>query len=357
MTAGASARLQAHLENWVANGDVSVAFGLVGKGESVLWQGGVSSSDPQPRSRTLFDLGSLTKPHVATLALLLDQSGILELGAAVGSIWPECSGQMAGITLEELLRHRSRLVPWFPFYEACRSPREVEAKLLSGELLGGRLGVYSDLGYILWGLAAETRLGEPLADILESSLLRPMGSATTRSVPGEEADVAFCECGNGMEVELARRLGFTIEPRGGPETGRVQDGNAAFLGGLAGHAGLFSSAADVFRFANHWLAALRGDETMLRPDIVSAALGGVGAHVLGWTRRRTRGPAGRALSRSSFGHTGFPGTSLWIEPETETVMVLLAQRRSPLSDLDLGRRRFHRLGAELVADRSGGEVR
>ena len=137
----------------------------------------------------------------------------------------------------------------------------------------------------------------------------------------------------------------------------MQDGNAAFLGGLAGHAGLFASATDVFRFASHWLAALRGDQRVLRKDVVSAALRGVGAHVLGWARRRTLGPAGRALSRSSFGHTGFPGTSLWIEPETETIMVLLAQRRSPFSDLDPSRRRFHCLAAGLVADRSGGEVR
>ena len=354
MTADSSSGVLKHLRHWVGSGEVTTAFGLVARGPSVLWQGGISVRDPQPQASTLFDLASLTKPHVATLALLLDQRGVLDLAEPLGSVWPDCDSRMARITLEELLRHRSRLQAWHPFYKTCRSPRDVEAKLLSGELLGGRLGVYCDLGYILWGLAAETRLQASLGEIFEMHLARPMSLARIRSGPVARGDVAPCECGNAKEVELAQAMGLEIEPRSGPRRGRVQDGNAGFLGSLGGHAGLFGCATDLLRFANHWLTTLAGGDSLLRRKGATAALAAVGGRRLGWTARLIRGSAGRSLSPSSFGHDGFTGTSLWIDPETEAVMILLAHRRSPFSNLNVSRRRFHRLAADLIAHSSAG---
>lgn len=343
--------LEELLQKWVEEGVVSTAVGLVARGESVLWQSGAASKAAtsgavEPDEHSLFDLASLTKPVMATLAIILDQRGAMRLDSSLSSLWPNCPASTAAIRLEDLLRHRSRLQAWYPLYSTSR----VEAArdlLLDGTVLGSRLGTYSDLGYVLWGLSAERALSKGLWRLLRTELLEPAGlEGVGRGGALEGLDVVPCLCDNGQEVELAKALGIPIERRV-PELGAPQDGNAAFLGGLAGHAGLFGSAAFLHNLANFWLSALRGQNRILRQGSALRALSGAGRGT-GWGRRWARGGAGPALSPSSFGHVGFSGTSLWCDPTTNGVFILLGHRTSPFSDLNSWRRKFHRLAAALL---------
>jgi CubicO group peptidase (beta-lactamase class C family) len=123
----------------------------------------------------------------------------------------------------------------------------------------------------------------------------------------------------------------------------VQDGNARFLGGLAGHAGLFAPAAGVLALAREWLRP----QALLTRRQVERALAGTGPYALGWARRRVRGSAGAALAPSAFGHAGFTGGSVWIDPEQDRIFVWLGHRRSAASDLNAWRRRFHALASRV----------
>jgi len=308
---------------------------------------------------TRFDLASLTKPFMASLALCLDASGLLPLGLTVGEIWsrggpggPVPHRQLAGRRLEDLLRHRSGLRAWAPLADRgvhrCQNRREVLARLLSGELLGARAGTYSDLGYILWGLAAEERLGLPLSELLRAHLLAPLGLAGVGPSPGPCPDIAACLLDTGKEVELAAAQGVDLALVAPPAIGEVQDGNARFLRRLGvpltAHAGLFGGIGDLARLAAEWLRP----GSVLPPAGVARALAGSGRRLLGWERRRYRGSGGAALSPGAFGHTGFTGGSVWIDPRDEAIFVLLGHRASPHSDLTPVRRRFHRLGTRTL---------
>jgi CubicO group peptidase (beta-lactamase class C family) len=238
------------------------------------------------------------------------------------------------------------LAGWTPLYERCNSRDEVLALLLGGGLLGARAGTYSDLGFILWALAAEQRTGQPLAEMLQRRVLAPLGLDGVQASPGERPDLAESRMGTGKEMALATRQGLTIEDQGPPPVGLPQDGNARFLvsryawgDGVCGHSGLFGGARDLWRLGSEWLAPGR----LLHPVNVAAALAGGGSFALGWWRRTLRNSAGRALSPASFGHTGFAGGSLWIDPEEGRVLVLLGSRLDPASDMNRWRRRFHAL--------------
>ena len=146
--------------------------------------------------------------------------------------------------------------------------------------------------------------------------------------------------GTGQEVRLAAKQGLAISDLGPPPLGRPQDGNARFLnkiGETCGHSGLFGGARDLWRLGAEWLAPGR----LLKPEGVAAALAGGGRFALGWWRRSLRGSAGKALSPSAFGFTGFAGNSFWIDPEKGRIFVLLGSRIDPFIDINRWRRRFH----------------
>jgi serine-type D-Ala-D-Ala carboxypeptidase len=344
--------LERFLAALVERGLFTAVVGLVGSSTTMEWTAAAGLArcvPPRPAAPdTLFDLASLAKPFVATLALRLDALGLLPLAATVGELWPHADRRLARRRLEDLLRHRSGLVPWTPFYARCGSRGEVKEALLGGALLGARRGTYSDLGYLLWGFAAEERLGAPPGRLLRRHVLAPLGLAGVApagSRPAREA--ACCAADGGKEAELAAAQGLAISPPPPPAPGEAQDGNARFLGGCPGHAGLFGAARDLHRLAREWLLPGR----LLTRGQVAAALAGGGPHALGWARRRLRGSAGPSLPRDAFGHTGFAGGSLWIDPGADRVLVLLGHRASPFSDLNAARRRFHARAAAAA----GGE--
>ncbi|MDH3746244.1 MAG: beta-lactamase family protein, partial [Acidobacteriota bacterium] len=272
-------------------------------------------------------------------ALCLDAGGRLPLSTPVGEIWVRCEPKLARRTLEDLLRHRSGLRPWTPLYLRCHRRQEVERLLLDGELLGASAGTYSDLGYILWGLAAERVLGRTPDELLREFLLEPLGEDGLRTTPVEAADAMRCELDTRREVELASAEGLELEPLSPPRSGSVQDGNTRFLGGYTGHAGLFSTPEALWRLVQEWLSP----GGLLSAAAVRRALTGGRTFACGWERRRVKKSAGPALSRGSFGHIGFTGGSCWVDPQRDRVFVLLAHRTRELPNLDRWRRRFHGL--------------
>lgn len=347
----AEAELDAFLTRVVEGGTYSCAAGLVGTSARVLWTGAAGLEQTRPRlpasSATLFDLGSITKPFMATLALHLDASGLLPLRTRVAEVWPAADPRFGEISLQDLLRHRSGLNAWAPLYHLCADQDGVLAALLSGSGLGAKRGVYSDLGYILWGFAAEQRLIDSLWRLLSRQVLAPLGLKNVRPSPGAVPGAAACLIDTGKEVELAAALGLEIEPLPPPAWGRVQDGNARFLGGLAGHAGLFGTVEDLWRLAREWIEP----RVLLPLPRRREAVAGPGSFGLGWWKRSASGSAGRALSTRAFGHPGFPGGSVWADPEADLILVLLGHRTSPFSDLTPLRREFNRLGARQLSAR------
>jgi CubicO group peptidase (beta-lactamase class C family) len=348
MAVDAEGALETFLEDWVASGEVTAVFAVVASARRTLFSGGAAvRGTTTPTARSLFDAASLTKPWMATLAMRLDAARELALGTRITELWRECDPALGRRTLADLLRHRSGLAAWTPLYHRCGSREDAERLLLSGALMETRVERYSDLDYLLWGFAAERALGTGLAELLQRSVLEPAAIDGVAVAPGRRRRTVACRCDTDREVELAAAQGLRIARRGPPALGEPQDGTARFLGALAGHAGLFVSAEAVLGFARQWLRAYDRGTRLLARDSARRALGGRGEYALGWTRRRVRGSAGRALSAASFGHVGFTGTSLWIDPESGRIHALLAHRRSPGSPLNVARRRFHALATEL----------
>jgi len=353
---GPPRKVASFLDEAVRDGVVSAAVALKGTAEEVEWVGAVGQARAGVPAveATRFDFASITKPFVASLALVLDDEGTLALGTRIGEVWPEAHPALARRPLSDLLRHRSGLAGWTPLYHRCRSVEEALELIVrggrDGDLVGARAGTYSDLGYMLWGWAAERRMGEPLAGLLRSRVLAPLGLSSVEASPGDLSDLAESRMGTGMEIKLAAKGGFTVPDLGPPPVGLPQDGNARFLlglgkiglgaeGGVLGHAGLFGGIRDLWRLGAEWLAPGR----LLKAESVAAALAGGGPFSLGWWRRTLRNSAGRALPPTAFGITGFAGNSFWIDPERRKMLVLLGSRVDPAMDMNRWRRRFHTL--------------
>jgi CubicO group peptidase (beta-lactamase class C family) len=333
------------LDDLLASGAATSAVALAGTADRIEWEEGTVSPE------TRFDFASLTKIFVTTLAVLLDDRGDFPLGDRIGEMWPQADPRLGRRPLSDLLRHRSGLQAWAPLSHLCRSWEDVLSLILGGTLLGAAPGTYSDLGFILLGKTIERVTGQPLQTSLRTEVLDPLHLETVEPSPGALPDIAESRMGIDKEVQLAAQQGYEIPALPPPPLGIPQDGNARFLIGLnggaermAGHAGLFGRARDLWTLGREWLAPGR----LLRPAAVSAALGGGGQFALGWRRRTVRGSSGPALSRSSFGHTGFAGGSLWIDPEAGRIFVLLASRRDPSADMNRWRRRFHRLAFDTI---------
>lgn len=326
--------LDRFLDELTRAGVITAAAAVVGDRRRLL-----ASAETPGVAGKLFDLASLSKPVTASLALCLDEGGQLPLDTPVGEIWAGSAAKISGRTLEDLLRHRSGLEPWAPLYLECRRREDVAALLLGGDLQGARAETYSDLGYILWGLAAERVLGRALGELLREFVLAPLGVDDIRTTPVRAAGAVSCELDTRREVELASNRGLELERLPPPTPGTVQDGNTRFLGGYSGHAGLFSTPQALWRLAREWLRP----GTLLSGRSVRRALADGGRFACGWERRRLKGSGGPALSAEAFGHTGFTGGSCWVDPGRDRVFVLLVHRTRGFPDLDRWRRRFHGL--------------
>ena len=305
---------------------------VVGRADSVLFIRGYGRLTWSPRSpavdpdSTLFDLASLTKVVATTTALmLLVERGAVRLDAAVRTYVPEFNGDgTAGITVRQLLTHTSGLRATLPLYEEPDAAAALQHVFAATPIYRpGTRVVYSDLNAILLGEIVRRAAREPLDRFAAREIFTPLGLTQTLFRP---------------PVGLRRRIAPTGEWHGHAVAGEVNDRNAARLGGVAGHAGLFATAVDVARFAQ---CILREGVLPNGRPLVSAATvrlfttkavdfgHGTEARALGWQAVPTgekESSAGTVFGPRSFGHTGWTGTSLWIDPDRGVFVVLLTNR-------------------------------
>jgi len=372
-------RISALLAERIEAGDFPSAVYLVAEGGRARFAGAHGDAVREPERRpatleTIYDLASLTKPLVTgLLAAILFERGAFELDEAVAGRLPELDRDgMRGVTVRQLLTHTSGLPAWLPLYALAGGDRgrvlEVIASQPDAYEPGSRV-VYSDLGFITLGLFLQVVAGAPLDEMARREIFAPLGLRRTFFNPEESfrTEVAACESGgNAYEREVCASE-HGIERGGGWRTetiwGQVHDGNAFFLGGAAGHAGLFSTARETLLIASQFLASTTGllsEKTcaLFRENMTE---GLNEARSFAWQLAATpESTAGPLLPPEAFGHLGFTGTSCWLEPARGRVFILLTNRTHartpPFVNINGTRRRFHTLAVEALGrDEPGNE--
>jgi CubicO group peptidase (beta-lactamase class C family) len=302
---------------------------------------------------TVYDVASLTKAVVTTvLAMQEVGAGRLSLDARAAELVPEVGGPgRDGITVRQLLSHASGLPAHRPFWkQAAASPAERLAieRLAAREPLEhppGTRAVYSDLGFIVLGWLLERLTGARLDALFRERIATPLGLAATTfvSLADPEAKAQLLAAHSVAATQIsADRHGLVL--------GEVDDANAFAMGGVAGHAGLFSTAAELAAIAAALIAAWRGRAAAIGGGLVETDVirqfwspSGVPGSTwrLGWDGPAASGSqAGQRLSRAAVGHLAFTGCSLWIDPAREITVVLLSNRVHPAIPTDDRFRRF-----------------
>jgi CubicO group peptidase (beta-lactamase class C family) len=291
---------------------------------------------------TPYDLASLTKPiAVASVIMQLVDRGVVTLDQLAAGCFPEWTGSdRSAVTVTDLLEHASglpaRLVDRPPEgrrefeHDICVTPLEYEPRKRS---------IYSDLGFILLGFLAADRAGGSLSTEFEA-VVSPVAPGVTF---GLSADLRG-RAAPTTALDNDARHGRTL-------IGEVHDMYAVALGGAAGHAGLFAAAPDVGDFARVVLRAARGDEALpepFRPALIhrftTRTLVPGSSRALAWDTMLPTSSCGTRMSPSAFGHVGFTGTSLWIDPDRDRYFVLLTNRAhggGSLDEMRAVRRAFH----------------
>jgi CubicO group peptidase (beta-lactamase class C family) len=275
---------------------------------------------------TLFDLASLTKVvATTTMAAILYERGLLDLDAPVIGILPEFRShsdpRRGKVTVRMLLAHSSGL----PAYEKLFLKAQTRDELLHAAFTTplsadpGTRAEYSDIGFIILGVVLERLAEDPLDRFCQREIFGPLAMTRTTFNPPAETHPQIPPT---VDDQTFRHR--VIQ-------GEVQDENAFVLGGVAGHAGLFSTAEDIARFAH---SMLNGGLPILRPETValftrreSAPVGT--SRALGWDTPSAPSQSGRYFSPVSFGHLGYTGTSLWIDPKRQLSITLLTNRTWP----------------------------
>jgi CubicO group peptidase (beta-lactamase class C family) len=310
---------------------------------------GTLTFDPDAQAanpETVFDLGSLTKPIATTsLILRLVNEGTIRLDEPLGAFFSEWVGtDREAVTVRDCLEHASglsaRLIDAPPAgrrefeHEICRMPLEYVPRSHS---------IYSDLGFILLGFAAEDRGGASLGLLFDG--LREL------ALPRTSAVLTF-NVGQPLRPQMAPTAAMEEDLRRGQLlVGGVHDNYAAALGGAAGHAGLFGTVGGVGALARLVLLAARGLEdgpppftsALTRLATTKTTVPG-SSRALGWDTMLPTSSCGRRMSASAFGHVSFTGTSLWIDPARDRYFVLLTNRAcrgGTLEQMRDVRRAFH----------------
>jgi CubicO group peptidase (beta-lactamase class C family) len=333
--AGASVRdalrdtLRAILDRGVADSAFPGAIAVIGTHAGPLVTVAAGHLDwapsPAPTTETLWDLASLTKVVGMTSAMMqLVESGRVQLDAPVQRYLPEWKIPHAElVTVRHLLTHQSGLPAFKQYYKLNLAPDSTLALFMTTPLdtLPGVRMVYSDIGAILLGKIVERVSGERLDAYLERHVFEPLGMHDTRYRPSTS--------------ELPRIAPTEIDPwRGRHLRGEVHDENAFALGGVSAHAGLFSSAHDLDRLARAYLSGgalgrgrLAREATIRQFTTVQDST--FSSRALGWDTPSETSSAGHFMKRPAFGHTGFTGTSLWIDPAHDVYVLLLTNRVNP----------------------------
>jgi beta-N-acetylhexosaminidase len=337
----------------VDNGATPGAALAVGRRGGLVRLSGYGTLDRRPgfgvvTDSTLYDMASITKVVATTTAvMMLVDDGVLSLDDPVRKHLPEWRGSEAKqrVTLRNLLLHNSGLASYGPLWRDLRGREQYRSRItaMSLEYEPGTRTVYSDFGIILLALIAEQASGRTLDVFLRERLFNPLGMRDTGFNP--------LQWPYGMMMlavdEPVRSPPEPLMPRIAPTEvdtvfrmrhvrGQVHDENAFALGGVAGHAGLFSSARDMAIFAQLMLnRGYYGGRRYIDPatvDLFTRRAAPGSSRALGWDTPEGNSSAGSLFSAASFGHTGFTGTSIWVDPEQDVFVVLLTNRVNPTRD-------------------------
>ena len=305
------------------------AIAVVGtrQGVSVTASAGMLDwqASPVPSMSTLWDLASLTKVVGLTSAMmLLVESRRIDLDAPLQRYIPEFTGRgKEGVTVRHLLTHSSGLPAWRPLYKEAEGPEAALALAIATPLdtMPGVRMVYSDLGAIILGELVARVSGQSFESFVRDRVFAPLGMHETMFRPPERLRARIAP----TEVDPWRQRHLR---------GEVHDENAFALGGVSSHAGLFSTATDLVRLARMYLGggALDGRQFVATStiDLFTAVQDSALSHrALGWETPNGTNSAGRLMSKRSFGHTGFTGTSFWVDRERGVFVILLTNRVNP----------------------------
>jgi CubicO group peptidase (beta-lactamase class C family) len=287
---------------------------IVGRRGAIVWERGYGTLDwttgtPVDAERTMYDVASLTKVVATTAAaMVLVDRGKLNLDEPVVRTLPAFRGQGKDeVTLRDLLKHRSGLPAGRIL--SRKGPASARKGVLTTPLVRqpGTRSEYSDLGLDIAGFVVERVTREPLDRFLRRTVYDPLGMSSTMFRPGPT---------------LRSRIAPTEAP---VARGDVHDRNARALGGVAGHAGLFTTAGDLAVFAQMMLdnGVVAGKKFFADSTVRDFTTPGPGWRALGWETCSGGGSCGRYFSARAFGHTGFTGTSMWIDPERDMFVIVL----------------------------------
>lgn len=348
LTAEPYKRIAPLVEKAIADKQLPGAVVLVGRGEQILYHQAFGFKTYSPAAavtttETVFDLASLTKPLVTTtLIMQLVEQGELRLTDPVGKYLKQLNNaEVKNITVLQLLTHSSGLADGFDRREFWQGKAGLEQQLAKLKLKTkpDQQFVYSDIGFILLGLVVEQITGQPLHLLAEQRIFKPLQMKDSRYLPLDQPP---------QESAYLQRIAPTEQLQGDADYQQllpnyaqpylhavVHDPTALRLNGVAGHAGVFGTAKDLALFAQMLLngGELKG-QRLLSPLAVQRLLTpvviGNQSRALGWDMQTAySAPKGDLWPAGSFGHTGFTGTSLWIDPASRTYVILLSNRVHP----------------------------
>jgi len=285
-------------------------------------------NSPKVTRETIFDMASVTKVTATTpLAMKMYESKYLNLDKQVKDYLPEFSGGLKdSVKIKHLLTHTAGLQPFIKFWEVAENPDDVLDIIVNSEMIytPGDSTVYSDLGIIMLGKILEKLGRNSLDQLVEQKIYRPLGMTHTQYLPPEE---------------LRRQIApteFDKVYRNKQIQGEVHDENAAFLGGVAGHAGLFSTVDDLGRYAQMYLSNGYYDgqkhfnSTTIDTFTTRQNSAEGSTRALGWDTPSRQGSLyGEYASTEAFGHTGYTGTSILVDPKYDAIVILLTNRVYP----------------------------
>ena len=321
--------LQSLLDRAVRDSAFPGAVAVVGRKDRVLATVSAGHLDwkdsPTPDDRTLWDMASLTKVVALTSSMMqLVEQKKVDLDSPVQKYLPDWKGPNKDkVTVRHLLTHSSGLPSWRPLYKEATSADQALQLVLQTPLdtMPGARTVYSDLGAILLGQIVLRVSGQRVDAYARDHIFGPLGMTDTQYLP----DKALLPRIAPTEVDPWRQRHIR---------GEVHDENAFMLGGVSGHAGLFSTARDVTRLTQAYLnggvldgARIWSPETIKLFTTVQDST--FSNRALGWETPNGANSAGRMMKRPAFGHTGFTGTSIWIDPANDLFVVLLTNRVNP----------------------------
>jgi CubicO group peptidase (beta-lactamase class C family) len=313
------------------------AFGVLFQGKILALDGvgrfTYDTDSPAVLPGTIYDLASVTKVVAATsAAMLLYQRGVLDLDQPLGELLPgfvvgaAAARERCNVTLRMLLAHNSGLPAYAKLFEAHRDASSLLAACLRMPLEAPprTRAEYSDIGFILLGKAIEVIAREPLDSFCEREIFQRLGMTATRYRPTEHWRALIPPTANDTSF------------RGRVIQGEVHDENCSVLKGVSGHAGAFSSALDVLRYASCILRQKRSidgetlfDEATINLFAARQTPPAESSRALGWDTPSGESSSGRHFSQRSIGHLGYTGTSLWIDLERELAITLLTNRTWP----------------------------